>query len=45
MQRGTEALLRREIELGLLFLLAGICADADRQILRDRINELARSPA
>jgi AcrR family transcriptional regulator len=45
MQRGTEEMLRREIELGLLFLLAGICADADRQLLRDRINELARSPA
>src|SRR6185312_3285683 len=44
MQRGTEALLCREIELGLLFLLAGICADADRQVLRDRINELARLP-
>jgi len=44
MQRGTEELLRREIELGLLFLLAGVCADADRQILRDRIVELARSP-
>jgi len=44
MQRGTEALLCREIELGLLFLMAGICADADRQVLRDRINELARSP-
>ena len=44
MQRGTEELLRREIELGLLFLMAGICADADRQVLRDRINELARSP-
>jgi AcrR family transcriptional regulator len=44
MQRGTEDLLRREIELGLLFLLAGICADGDRQVLRDRINELARSP-
>jgi len=44
MQRGTEALLRREIELGLLFLLAGICADKDRQVLRDRINELARLP-
>jgi AcrR family transcriptional regulator len=44
MQRGTEELLRREIELGLLFLLAGVCADTDRQILRDRINELARSP-
>src|ERR1700760_3836107 len=44
MQRGTEALLRREIELGLLFLLAGICADGDRQVLRDRINELARLP-
>jgi AcrR family transcriptional regulator len=45
MQRGTEALLCREIELGLLFLLAGICADADRQVLRDRINHLATSPA
>jgi AcrR family transcriptional regulator len=44
MQRGTEELLRREIELGLLFLLAGVCADADRQILRDRINELAKCP-
>lgn len=45
MQRGTEALLRREIELGLLFVLAGICADVDRQILRDRIKELAITPA
>ena len=44
MQRGTEALLCREIELGLLFLLAGICADADRQMLRDRINALAKLP-
>jgi AcrR family transcriptional regulator len=44
MRRGTEELLRREIELGLLFLLAGVCADADRQVLRDRINELARLP-
>ena len=44
MQRGTEELLRRELELGLLFLLAGVCADADRQVLRDRINALARSP-
>jgi AcrR family transcriptional regulator len=45
MQRGTEEMLRREIELGLLFLLAGICADRDRPLLRDRINELARLPA
>jgi AcrR family transcriptional regulator len=44
MQRSTEEMLRREIELGLLFLLAGICTDADRRVLRDRINELARSP-
>ena len=41
MQRGTEDLLRRELELGLLFLLAGVCADADRGILRDRIVALA----
>jgi AcrR family transcriptional regulator len=45
MQRGTEELLRREIELGLLFLLAGVCADADRGILCRRIEELATLPA
>jgi AcrR family transcriptional regulator len=44
MQRGTEEMLRREIELGLLFLLAGVCADADRLVLRDRIVVLARAP-
>jgi AcrR family transcriptional regulator len=43
MERGTEELLRREIELGLLFLLTGVCADADRKILRDRIDELVKS--
>ncbi len=41
MQRGTEELLRIEIEMGLLFLLAGVCADNDRQSLRDRIVVLA----
>jgi AcrR family transcriptional regulator len=44
MQRGTEDMLRREIELGLLFLLAGVCADGDRQVLRDRIGVLAAGP-
>lgn len=44
MQRGNEELLRREIELGLLFLLAGVCADADRLVLRDRIMVLAGAP-
>jgi AcrR family transcriptional regulator len=44
MQRGTEEMLRRVIELGLLFLLAGVCADADRQTLRERIVVLAGPP-
>jgi AcrR family transcriptional regulator len=44
MQRGNEELLRREIELGLLFLLAGVCADADRLVLRERIVVLAGAP-
>ena len=44
MQRGNEELLRREIELGLLFLLAGVCADADRLVLRERIMVLAGAP-
>ena len=44
MQRGNEELLRREIELGLLFLLAGVCADVDRPVLRDRIVVLAGAP-
>lgn len=41
MERGTEDLLRREIEMGLLFLLAGVCSDDDRQNLRERIVDLA----
>jgi len=40
MQRGTEELLRREIEMGLLFLLAGVCPDGERQGLLDRIAAL-----
>jgi AcrR family transcriptional regulator len=44
MHRGNEELLRREIELGLLFLLAGVCADADRLVLRERIVVLAGAP-
>jgi AcrR family transcriptional regulator len=44
MQRGTEEMLRREIELGLLFLLAGVCADIDRLVLRERIVVLAGAP-
>ncbi len=41
MQRGNEELLRREIEMGLLFLLAGACPDGERQVLRDRVGVLA----
>ncbi len=41
MERGTEDLLRQEIEMGLLLLLAGLCGDDERQGLRVRMAELA----
>jgi AcrR family transcriptional regulator len=41
MERGNEELLRREIEMGLLFLLAGVCPDGERKALRDRVAALA----
>ena len=43
MERGSETLLKQEIEMGLLFLLAGVCLDGERPMLRDRINGLATS--
>jgi AcrR family transcriptional regulator len=41
MERGTEDLLRQEIEMGLLLLLAGICSDGERLRLRGRMVELS----
>ena len=41
MERGSEALLRNEIEMGLLVVLAGLCGDRDRSVLRERMQELA----
>jgi AcrR family transcriptional regulator len=41
MERGTVGLLKQEIEMGLLLLLAGICSDADRAHVRDRMAELS----
>jgi hypothetical protein len=43
MERGSEDGLAREIEMGLLLLLSGICPDAERQMLRDRMSALADS--
>ncbi len=42
MERGTEALLRQEIEMGLLLLLSGICPDEERAKLRERMAVLAQ---
>lgn len=41
MERGTEALMAREIETGLLLLLAGVCSDAQRERLQARLRELS----
>jgi AcrR family transcriptional regulator len=41
MERGSEDGLRREIEMGLLLLLAGACRDADRPDLLGRMTKLA----
>jgi AcrR family transcriptional regulator len=43
MERGTENRLRREIEMGLLLLFAGICSDAERETLRSRMAVLAEA--
>jgi AcrR family transcriptional regulator len=43
MERGSEDGLRREIEMGLLLLLSGICGDADRPDLLGRMAALGDS--
>jgi AcrR family transcriptional regulator len=44
MERGSEALLRREIEIGLALVLSGVCLGSDRMQLRERIAALAAEP-
>jgi AcrR family transcriptional regulator len=44
MERGSEALLRREIEIGLALVLSGVCPDGERANLRERIAALAAEP-
>ena len=41
MRRGTEDQLAREIEMGLLLLLAGISSEGERTIMRSRMAALA----
>jgi AcrR family transcriptional regulator len=41
MRRGTEELLAREIEMGLLILLAGLCSEAERWNMHGRMAALA----
>jgi AcrR family transcriptional regulator len=45
MQRGSEALLRREIETGLLLLLSGLATAAERPGLIDRIDTVSEAGA
>ena len=45
MERGSEARLRDEIEMGLLVILAGLCGDRDRAVLRARMEALAAGGA
>jgi len=42
MERGGEDILRRDIEMALLLLLAGVCRLKDRAALQERIAELSR---
>ena len=44
MERGSETLLRREIEMGLALVLSGVCPDQERARLRDRVAVLAAEP-
>jgi AcrR family transcriptional regulator len=41
MERGSEEGLRNEIECGVILTLAGLCEDADRALLRQRLEALA----
>ena len=42
MERGGEDILRRDIEMALLLILAGVCRPKDRALLHERMSELAR---
>ncbi len=44
MERGSENLLRQEIETGLLLLLNGLAADGERRELLDRLAVVSRLP-
>jgi AcrR family transcriptional regulator len=43
MERGTEDGLRRDIETGILLVLAGVCSDMDRKQLVKRIEALDKT--
>jgi AcrR family transcriptional regulator len=45
MERGTETLMAREIETGVLLLLAGVCSDAQREGLLARLRQLSPASA
>lgn len=43
MERGTEEGLRRDIEIAIILVLAGLCGETDRQALLTRLEELGRT--
>ena len=43
MERGSEEGLRRDIEIAIILVLAGLCGAADRTVLLTRLEELGRA--